>query len=221
MTPESRPSPSSKTRRDLLDAAERLFADFGVDRASLRSITRDAGANLAAVHYHFGSKEGLVRAVLNRRLAPLNQRRLELLGEAERRHGGAPPVEEIVTSFVLPALEMVQKERGGHAFARFLGRTFSEPNEAIRSVILQEFGEIIERFTAALARALPELPPAEVYWRFHFMVGSMAHTVGLGFLAHRFSGGLCNPLDIDSVNRNLIQFVTGGMAMPPSKKATA
>jgi AcrR family transcriptional regulator len=218
MKHDSASSTSSKTRRDLLDAAERLFADHGVHRASLRSITKEAGANLAAVHYHFGSKEGLVRAVLDRRLGPLNRRRLELLEEAERGHEGDPPVEEIVNSFILPALEMVQKVRGGHAFARFLGRTFSEPNETIRSVVLQEFAEIIERFTAALARALPELPPAEVYWRFHFMVGSMAHTVGLGFLAHRFSGGLCNPLDIDSVSRILVHFVTGGMAMPPSEE---
>ena len=66
---------SSTTREDLLDAAERLFALHGVNGTSLRAVTREAGANVAAVHYHFGSKEELLREVFARRLGPVNRRR--------------------------------------------------------------------------------------------------------------------------------------------------
>ena len=79
--------PALDTRKAILDAAERLFADLGFDGASLRKITAKAGVNLAAAHYHFGSKEGLLRAALARRIGPLNEERLKLLDEAESDTG--------------------------------------------------------------------------------------------------------------------------------------
>ena len=72
------------TKTSLLDAGERLFAELGIAGASMRAITQEAAANLAAVHYHFGSKEGLVRAVFSRRLGPLNRERVERLASARR-----------------------------------------------------------------------------------------------------------------------------------------
>lgn len=200
---------TANTKTKLLEAAESLFAHEGVDRASLRSITQAAGANLAAVHYHFGSKEALVREVLARRLGPLNAARLELLDRVEREHE-TPPVEAIVRAFVQPALEMLQKERGGHAFARFVCRTFSEPNEGFRDLVMDQFREIVMRFTAALERALPDLPREEIFWRFHFMVGSMVHTAGMSFIAQRISGGLCDADDVDGLVDRLVTFLAGG-----------
>lgn len=204
-------APASDTRTKLLDAAEVRFALEGVDRASLRSITQAAGANLAAVHYHFGSKEALVREVLARRLNPLNQRRLELLDEVEAKPG-IPAVHDVVRAFVRPALEMVQQERGGHDFARFVCRTFSDAGDEFRGIVLDQFREVVERFTAAFERALPGLPRDELFWRFHFMVGSMVHTAGLGFLAERLSNGLCDPDDLEGVTAKLVGFLAGGLS---------
>lgn len=201
---------TADTKTNLLDAAEHLFAHEGVDRASLRAITQAAGANLAAVHYHFGSKEALVREVLARRLNPLHQRRIELLDRVEAENAD-PAVEHVVRAFVQPTLEMVQRERGGHAFARFVCRTFSEPDEDLRDIVLDQFRETATRFTTAFARALPGLPREELFWRFHFMVGSMVHTAGLGFLAHHLSGGLCNPADLDGLTTRLVGFLSGGL----------
>lgn len=206
---KTHPEPAD-TRTDLLDAAERLFAQDGVHRASLRAITQEAGANLAAVNYHFGSKEALVREVLARRLTPLNQRRLALLDRLEATNSN-PGVEQIVRAFVVPTLEMVQRERGGHAFARFVCRTFSEPDQAFRDIVLEQFGDIIARFTSAFTKALPELPREEFFWRFHFMVGAMVHTAGLGFLAHRLSDGLCDPEDLEGLTARLVRFLSAGL----------
>ena len=90
------------TRERILDAAEQLFSRAGFNGASLRPITTDAGANLAAVHYHFGSKEALLKAVVARRIDPVNQQRLALLAEYEQAGGGALSVEEVVHAFVQP-----------------------------------------------------------------------------------------------------------------------
>ena len=106
---------------------------------------------------------------------------------------------------------MVQRERGGPAFARFVCRTFSEPDESLHDLVLEQFRDIVARFTTAFERSLPDLPREELFWRFHFMVGSMVHTAGLGFLAHRLSDGLCNPADLDGLTTRLVRFLTAGL----------
>src|SRR4030095_2343978 len=126
------------TREALLDAAESLFAEHGVQAASLRAITQQAGANLAAVNYHFGSKEGLVRAVFSRRIGPLNHERLRRLDECERREGA---IEEVLRAFIEPVLQLRREApEGSRQFARLMGRSFSEPNEAARAVMTEELG---------------------------------------------------------------------------------
>ncbi len=215
MTPRTTATPSElDTKAVILTAAERLFAAEGVTGASLRAITGEAGVNLAAVHYHFGSKEGLVRAVLARRLEPLARRRFELLDRAEAASGGKPSIEAVVRAFVQPPLEMVQRERGGHAFARFMLGVLQDPKPEMRELILEQLRETLDRFTSALGAGLPGLPRAEIFWRFHFMVGVMVHTIALGEMVHRYSDGLCNPLDVDGVTRRIVDFVVAGFETP-------
>src|SRR6059036_3181340 len=105
----SRPA-GQETRARILDAAERLFAEHGYDGASLRDITAQAGVNLAAVNYHFRTKESLIQAVFARRLAPVNQRRLALLDACEASAaGGRLQLEEVVRALISPVLRLGQE----------------------------------------------------------------------------------------------------------------
>jgi len=98
------------TRERLLNAAEQLFAEHGVSGTTLRALTKAANVNLAAVHYHFGGKEGLLDAVVERRATPMNQERLRELYELERSAGvGAPAVEDILRAFFLPGLRTFER----------------------------------------------------------------------------------------------------------------
>ena len=199
------------TKKAILTTAERLFAAEGVERASLRAITGEAGVNLAAVHYHFGSKEGLVRAVLARRLGPLTRRRLELLDRAERDGGS---IDDVVRAFIEPALAMVRSEPGGHAFARFMLSASQDPKAEMREAVFAELRETIERFSTALRSHLPHLPETEIFWRFHFMIGVMVHSIALGSVVHEISGGLCDPHDVKGVSDRIVAFVVAGLRAP-------
>ena len=205
------------TKTSLLNAAEALFAELGIAGASMRAITARAGANLAAVHYHFGSKEGLVRAVFSRRLEPLNRERLDRL-ERLTATGRERDVEGIVDAFVGPPLRMIGSEPGGRAFAQLLARSVLEPGAGSRELVLEQFKEVVERFTAALETALPHLSREEILWRLHFTIGSLSFTAGLGFLVERWAGAPAPADDPAPVIARLVNFLTGGMAQPAAAK---
>lgn len=202
-----------ETRDALLDAAERLFADVGVDAASLRSITSEASANLASVNYHFGSKEGLVRAVLSRRFRPITEQRLAALDACESKtEDGSPRLECVLRAFVEPVITMMANDpdQGAH-FIRFMGRFHAELNETTEPMLTEEFGETLARFEVALRNALPELPPDELFWRFHFAMGAMLHTIACGRLLTEYTRGLCNYDDPEDIIRRLVSFMAAGM----------
>jgi AcrR family transcriptional regulator len=205
------------TKDRLLDAAEELFSDRGIDATSLRAVTSAAGANLASVNYHFESKDGLVRSVFLRRLEPLNNERLELLDALEVTAAGSPiELEAILDAWVMPALRMGQSPEGKR-FKRLLGRIYSEPGDSLQTLLRELFGEILQRFSAAIGRTLPELSVEELMWRVHFMLGAMIHTVADQPSIRALSGGLCDPSDIEGVRRRLIDFVSAGLRSPRGK----
>src|SRR5579859_5859845 len=114
------------TKQRILDSAERLFSDHGFEGTSLRTIIADAKVNLAAIHYHYRSKEALLDAVILRRLEPINRQRLELLDACERAAGDKPAtLEAVIEAFLAPALR-VALDRDGTSFARLMGRIFTE-----------------------------------------------------------------------------------------------
>ncbi len=201
------------TRETLLDAAEKLFSEHGIQASSLRMITQQAGANLAAVHYHFGSKEGLVHAVFSRRLRPLAEERLRLLDECCDLEG-EEAIEQVIHAFVAPLIRrMREAPDGSHEFAQLMGRVFSEPSEEVRSMLVQEFKPTADRFVEALRQLLPHLSGKELMWRFHFLAGGMGHTVSCRKMVSRFSEGLCDS-DPDEMLRFLVTFMASGLRAP-------
>jgi AcrR family transcriptional regulator len=167
------------TKGRILDAAENLFMEHGFEATSLRAITTAAGVNLAAVNYHFGSKEELFQAVLTRRLDPMNQERVDLLTQLEQEAAPAPVAcERILAAMFIPALKLARDpRRGGTDFLRLLGRAYADPAPFIRRFLSEQYAVMIARFKAAFGRALPELPTKELSWRLHFIMGALSYTL--------------------------------------------
>jgi AcrR family transcriptional regulator len=170
---------SADTKTRILDAAEHLFMEHGFEATSLRQLTSAAGVNLAAVNYHFGSKEELFEAVLTRRLDPMNQERIELLEKVERDAGGRPlSCEKILFAMLIPALRLARDEkRGGKNFLRLLGRAYADPAPFIRHFLSAQYAQMIGRYKEAFMRALPHLSRQELTWRLHFVMGALSYTL--------------------------------------------
>jgi AcrR family transcriptional regulator len=170
----------SNTKDNILDQAETLFAKQGYKATSLRQITTAARANLAAVSYHFGSKEGLVAAVIGRRLAPLNEQRHERLqkimarAEAEERR---PATHEILLAFIEPTMRLPESAAGAGNFVTLIGRALADPDQTARQIFFQHMGPVMKLFYDALALALPGLPSDVLYWRLNFLIGALSHTM--------------------------------------------
>lgn len=204
------------TKTRILDAAERLFAERGFAATSLRAITAEAGVNLAAVNYHFHSKEALLHAVFARRLGPLSQRRLQMLDEAETRVGRRPPpLEHILEAFAAPTLRLrAELAQSGASFQRLMGRLVSEPGEHVQTIFRDQFAETSVRFQAALAKALPKLPPVDLLWRIHFTIGAMAFTMAGTHILKVLAGDRCDPSDVEGTIRRLVTFLAAGLRAP-------
>jgi len=161
------------TREKILDTAERLIGLQGYASTSLRQIITEAGVNLAAVHYHFGSKEDLLDAVVMRKAGPVNEARLAALARVEEEAGdSAPDLEKVLDSFFAPTAEVAARNP---QFVRLMGRIYAEG--LMPQIVQKHFQPAAGRFLAALRRAVPDLPQEELMWRVHFMVGAMAHTL--------------------------------------------
>jgi AcrR family transcriptional regulator len=213
-------SPTTKHSRDtkerILDAAERLFVEQGFDSASMRGITAEAGVNLAAVNYHFGSKDALVAAVLERRIGPLNQERAACLDRLELDGlSGRESLEAVVAAFVAPALRLSADPVAGATVMRLVGHAINL-HGPLRETFIGQFRGTFERFSAAIGRCLPELPEQEVVWRMLFMIGAMAHTLALSNDLEHVADCACDVHDTETVSRRLVAFLSAGLAAPPA-----
>lgn len=198
---------SAQTQQRILDASKRLFSERGYEGASLRAIADAAGVNLAAAHYHFGSKEKLLEAAFARCMTPINEERMRRLDLLEAQDAN-PTVEAIVRAFVEPGLEL----EGDDDLPRLVARIFAEPRSLSIPLLQKTFSAVADRYLATLARALPDVPADALRWRFHFTIGSMIQLVHfdrpLGLLGDQPGGGSSGAgAGLD----HLVQFVTAGM----------
>jgi AcrR family transcriptional regulator len=165
---------SSDTRKRLLEATEWLFIDGGYEAMSLRHITARAGANLAAVNYHFGSKEALMQELLSQRLDRLNRERLQLLGAFEEQSPQGLDATSILGMLFVPAFRFSHDAASGPAFMRLLGRVYSDPSPFVRGYLQEHYRSISGRFFDAFSRALPALPRHELGLRLHFALKALS-----------------------------------------------
>jgi AcrR family transcriptional regulator len=205
------------THERILNAAEKLFAQHGHDGTTLREITKAAGVNLAAVNYHFGSKQALYTEVFQRVIRPINERRLAILADAEQLAGDQPvPLRAIVDSFIRPVFEMA---RGRPPFLLLMSRNFSAPPAFMHEVMGREFGKVAQRYLQVLQTSLPHLSPAEVFWRMFYVTGSMLFVAAHSQSIERLSQGLCRSDDPDASIRRLIDFAVAGLGAPQTPVA--
>jgi AcrR family transcriptional regulator len=202
----------TQTKDRILDAAERLFADHGFEGASIRAIVEAAGVNLAAIHYHFRSKEALLEAVLTRRISVVNDARLQKLDEAEAAAAPhSPSVERILRALIVPTVEFANRDEAGKTFVKLMSRMFTEPGFSLTSFLGRKFGNMIARFSVALVRALPHLPPEMVLWRAFFTMGAMNHLLCSADKADLLSKGLRSSTSQTDMTEFLMEFSVAGM----------
>ena len=213
------PDPTSAdTKTRILDAAEQLFMEHGFEATSLRQLTTAASVNLAAVNYHFGSKEELFQAVLTRRLDPMNQERIELLQKVEREaQGRGASCEKILFAMLIPALRLARDEkRGGSNFLRLLGRAYADPAPFIRHFLSEQYAEMIGRYKEAFLRALPHLSRQELTWRLHFVMGALSYTLAGTDALKLFAQVAPGEKDNDELLlQRLAPFLVAGLKAPP------
>lgn len=214
MIPNGRPGP--ETRNKILDAAESLFVEHGLEATSMRMITAMAGVNLAAVNYHFGNKEKLIQEIFQRRLAELNRQRLAELDLLEQCMAAkASPIKpsQVLDAFFRPALALATDTiGGGHTFMQLLGRTYTEPNAFIRKFLAEEYAETLQRFLTALYSSLPTVPREEILWRFHFMMGAMSYAIAGTDALRLFAGEFDE--EPSRLMPRLMSFLLGGLRAP-------
>jgi len=213
--------PFNETQLRILDAAEELFMQHGFEGASMRMLTAKASVNLAAINYHFGSKDALIEAVFHRRLDAMNAERIAELDRLEQAAGGAPLTPEaIIRAFIGASLRMIEDTRGGgRNFTRLLGRAYTEPAKPIRALIGQMYAPAMERFKAAFVKALPELPKDELVWRMHFMFGTLAYTLAATDTVQLIAGAKPEDrYDARLLEDRLTAFMSAGLLAPLAGK---
>ena len=208
--PELKPS----VRKRLMDASEQLFAEHGWNAVSIRTIVTAAGVNLAALHYHFGSKEQLLSEIFAARAKPIAEERMRLL--AEINLDNAPSLERILEAFLRPALTIGSDRRfGGRAFIRLRARLATEPEAVSRKILASAFDESSGAFLSALGRALPDIPRADLEWRFHFMLGAMFYTMADAGRIQSLTDGRCDPGRVEDALQHVIPFLAAGFRSAP------
>jgi AcrR family transcriptional regulator len=196
------------TNDRILGAAEELFAQFGFAGTSLRQVTSRADVNIAAVNYHFGSKENLVNEVFRRRMDEMSAQRLSQLRAAVSQ---APcELEGVLAAFVAPALALAQDRHGGGAFIRVIARAYAEKNDSLRRFLSDQYGHVLREFAKAIAGCVPALSKEELYWRLDFLSGALSYAMADFGMIKRPSG-VSEAAHRERAARELIRFAAAGL----------
>ena len=210
---------ASDAKVRMLAAAETVFAEKGHDKASLRELTGLANVNLAAVNYHFGSKEGLVDAVFDRLSQRVNRARVKQLEQylKERAKAGLSPVlAEILTIFVAPYLDQ-DVDHQGLLLARLILQHRLGPTDLTKRIIRKHFDPMAKKFIAALSQACPGVDAADMCWRYLFMVSAVVLTVtdiSKDSRVARLSAGAVDPSRTDLLREAMLRFLAGEWRRP-------
>lgn len=204
-------SPSTKER--ILAAAQELFGEQGFPATSMREITSRADVNLAAINYHFGSKENLLHEIVRHCMKPLNEQRLQGLDKIEqaaKEANGNLELRDVVHAFLEPAVRLFSSTNN-EALPCMMARLHHELAPGLEDLMNQIISPVVGRFVAAVQTTLPEHQPKEIILRGHFMMGSLLHLMDTSpEFMHKLSGGLVDLNDSDYLLDQLVNFCTAG-----------
>ena len=199
---------TSDTKDRILNAAERIFAEQGLDAVSLRAVTTEAGVNIAAVNYYFGSKAALLQAMTQRHFAPVNAEQLHRLEQIEA-NAQKLSVENILRAYTTPIFAMFDAQRGREWMqAKILAYRADSPH--VNSMTESEAdAEVISRYYEALRRAIPHVPADELWWRFERTRNLLLANQSRRFMAP--SGGIPSESSKRDEREWLVTFLVGGL----------
>ena len=195
------------TKDRILGAAEELFAQHGFAGTSLRQVTGVADVNIAAVNYHFGSKENLINEVFRRRMDEMSAARLSQLEQALAQQPGE--LRAILAAFVEPALALAHVQHNGGAFVRVIARAYAEKNDNLRKFLSDHYGHVLRDFARAIAACLPQLSKEELYWRLDLLSGALTYAMADFGLIKR-PASVSEAAHRSRAARELIQFAEAG-----------
>jgi AcrR family transcriptional regulator len=201
------------SREKLIASAERLFADRGFDGVSVRDIANAAGVNSALVGYYFRGKEGLLSEVYMRHCEPLKQERARLLKQYSASPNG-PSLEQVIEAFIRPSLEVTTDKSGRSDFTRLRAVLSAENSPLLEQLVAENFDSSSRMFVDALCKCLPDLTRDEVFWRFHFLLGTIYYTAAGPHRIKILSKGRCDPSDPIATTKHLIPFMAAGFRAP-------
>jgi AcrR family transcriptional regulator len=212
---------SDQTRSAILAAAERLYADRGFGDVTLRDIVAAANVNLAAVNYHFGSKDELIAELFVTRSLATNRERLRELKAAEDAGGGRAPIEIIMRALVGPTLRgCLGPESGRSTAARFMIRASIESVPPIRRIKNREVDHL-RKFAAAMRRALPDCDEVELFWGLHFALAMAHHTIRDSQRLTKLSDGKCDLDDVDGLIARVVSVAVMALEVPSANGTAA
>jgi AcrR family transcriptional regulator len=212
--------PSDQTRSAILAAAERLYADRGFGDVTLRDIVAEANVNLAAVNYHFGSKDELIAELFVTRSLQLNRERLRELRAAEERGGGTADVSDILRALIGPSLRGCLGPDSQHSTAaRFMIRVNIESVPAIRRIRNREIDHL-RKFIAAMKGALPTLADVELYWGLHFALAMAQQTVRDAERLTKLSEGKCDVDDVEAIVARVVKVAVMALTAGDAERRT-
>lgn len=200
----------ASARERILDEAQRVFAAFGYDGASLRQIAEAAGVPVALASYHFGSKDGLYRAVFYRRVPAIVEQRLAGLAIAMSESNLDRRLELVVKALVIPMLRLRARDKDP-SLGRLIAHESTDPNSETRGIIRDLFDPVAHKLLQALASALPGRSAREIYWAYDFMLGALVHVMADSGRIVRLSKGRCRPDDEATAAAHMVAFLTAGI----------
>lgn len=208
-TGDRRRALGAETRRRVLAAASKLFAQHGYDGVGMRDLAREAEANVAAVHYHFGTKQALLCELLRIQGYPIAEERMERLAELRRQ--GPLELTAVLRAFLEPALLGNPRGPLNHSpFAKLRARLSLESEPATRNVLSEIFDESSHAYIAALAECVPHLSREALYFKFHFMLSTMFYAMLNTGRVIELSGGESDTSDPKKLLDHLIPFLVVG-----------
>lgn len=201
----------TKAKDSILDAAEQLFAQFDYSGTSMRMIAEEAGVAQALIHYHCKTKEQLFEMIIERRSTMINRIRREQLKECfDEAVGGVPTLEEVLESFIRPAIESGRHSWGMH-FSQILAKLANSVDDRSRDLVHKYYDPIAREYIDALKKVLPDLRDSEVYWGYLIVTSAVVSSMPRTRRINRLSEGILDDENSELMIVRLIQFAANGL----------